>query len=316
MKLRLRCLRCLPGIALPFVMSTRLSAQESAPVCPPPVLTRLVSHRVAPGETVESIARQYNLIPATLMGLNPGLRSGQAIVGTKIVIPPYNGVRVEVARGQSLRDLAAIYQVRADVLFEVNGCQTAPKVVFVPGVNWSPTGSVAGTIQPDRPTQLTGYPLPTIAPLLLGYGWQVTPTTGAFAFQSGVDLSAKVGTPVLAAGNGTIAFAGAEGSYGNLVVINHQGGWQTRYAHLATVNVTPGQQVKVGQVLGTVGTTGKLSSSAPHLHFEIRSASKLGWVANDPTPFIKDMQIRNRELNKETSRKVYTRHRKGEASGQ
>lgn len=280
---------------MPLVLvlpSERIGAQESVQVCPPSALARFKNHKIAPGETLESIARQYNLIPATLMGLNPRLRSGQVTVGTEIVIPPYNGVRVEVLPGQTLRDLATIYKVRADVLFEVNGCQVAPRVVFVPGVNWSPTGSAGGVTQRERQnSQLTGYPLPTIAPLILRYGWQITPTTGKFAFQSGVDLSAEVGTPVLASGNGTIAFASAEGSYGNLIVINHQGGWQTRYAHLATLKVTTGQPVKVGQILGTVGTTGKPSSAVPHLHFEVRSASKLGWVADDPVPFLKNMQL-------------------------
>ena len=60
--------------------------------------------------------------------MNPALREGKAAVGSEIVIPPYNGIRVEVTAGQTWRQVAATYKVRADVLFEVNGCQTAPKV--------------------------------------------------------------------------------------------------------------------------------------------------------------------------------------------
>lgn len=79
--------------------------------CPQPALDRLKKHLVAAGETLESIASQYNLIPATLMGINPTLRQGEARAGTEIVIPPYNGIRVEVPADRTWRDLAATYKV-------------------------------------------------------------------------------------------------------------------------------------------------------------------------------------------------------------
>lgn len=261
------------------------SSQDSLVPCPQPALSRLVRHLVTAGETLESIAQQYNLIPATLMGLNPALQNGKVAVGSVILIPPYNGIRVEVPSGQTWKQVAATYKVRPDILFEVNGCQTAPKVMFVPGVNWSPQRPV-GAI----PSDLTSYPLPSAVTVVLGYGWQLNPATGKVFFHSGLDLPSPIGTPVKTIGAGTVAFAGEQGNYGNLVVVNHQAGRQSRYAHLKNIAVKVGQTVKQGQLLGTVGTTGTPTSTQSHLHFEVRYASQLGWVAEDPTVFLKKLK--------------------------
>lgn len=266
---------------------------QTSNLCPKPALERLTRHKVQSGETLESIAQKYNLIPATLMGFNPSLRSGKATPGAEIVIPPYNGVQITVPAGQTWRDVAATYKVRADVLFEVNGCSAKPTTVFVPGVNWSPVGSAPPSSSPkDRKNYgLTGYPLPNRTTVLLGYGWRLQPAIAQVAFHSGLDLAAPVGTNVLAAGDGVVAFAESQGSYGNLVVINHAGGRQSRYAQLGSIKVKAGQTIQKGAVLGVVGTTGTPSSQAAHLHFEVRYNSNLGWVAEDPEPYIRGMKV-------------------------
>lgn len=261
-------------------------AQAPRRDCPSPVLSRLKRHKVAPGETLESIAKQYNVIAATLMAFNPSVRGGQAPVGSELVIPPYNGIRVEVPAGKSFRDVATSYGVRADVVFEINGCQENPRVVFVPGVNWSP-GRPTGEANPS----LARYPLPAEGSIAFTYGWQVHPKTNQVAFHSGIDLLAPVGTAVISAGDGTVAHASERGTYGNLVVINHPGGQQTRYAHLEKINVQVGQQVRRGSQLGTVGTTGRPDVNEPHLHFEVRYNSALGWVSEDPGVYFQDMNI-------------------------
>jgi murein DD-endopeptidase MepM/ murein hydrolase activator NlpD len=257
-------------------------------LCPEPALSRVTRHQIAPGETLTSLSQRYDLIPATLMGMNPVLRDGAAPVGAEILIPPYNGIRVEVPAGSTWRELAEVYGARADVLFEVNGCQANPTVVFVPGVNWSP--NQAGTGAPATiEGVLRGYPLPAIAFISTGYGWQLDSESGTVAFHSGVDLVADPGTPVLSVGEGTIAFASNQGNYGNLIVINHGQGLQTRYAQLGSIEVEVGQTVRPGDRIGTVGATGLASS--PHLHFEVRSNSDLGWVAQDPGAYFQDMRI-------------------------
>jgi murein DD-endopeptidase MepM/ murein hydrolase activator NlpD len=282
--------------------STSLSVKQSEPeaasptnseagvdtLCPEPALSRVTRHRIAAGETLTSLSQRYNLIPATLMGMNPVLRNGNAPVGAEILVPPYNGIRVEVPAGSTWQDLAELYGTRADVLFEVNGCQAAPRVVFVPGVNWSPNQTATGT-PPRVDGVLREYPLPATAFISTGYGWQLDSNNGNVAFHGGVDLTADRGTPVLAAGEGTVAFASNQGNYGNLVVINHSQGLQTRYAQLDSIDVEVGQTVRAGDRIGTVGNTGVATN--PHLHFEIRTNSDLGWVAQDPGAYFQDMKL-------------------------
>jgi murein DD-endopeptidase MepM/ murein hydrolase activator NlpD len=248
-------------------------------------------HGVAEDETIETIAQKYNLIPATLLAFNRVLREGPLTVGTQLVIPPYNGIAVRIPEGKTWKDVADNYNIRADALFEVNGCELlsgreTPEVIFLPGVNWSPGGRARPAV-----SILRGYPLPFAASAALGYGWLLHPLRGEVIFHSGVDLLAEIGTPVLSVGDGIVAFAGSQQGYGNLVTINHPAGKQTRYAHLNSINVKVGQKIKLGEVLGTVGNSGEPELEEPHLHFEVRYNSPLGWVAENPDPyFIDDLE--------------------------
>lgn len=282
-------------LPLDLSSSTRLaqaSSQLRPSSCPQqPVLARLKQHQVQPEETLESIAQQYKLLPSTLMGINPALRQGPAEVGTTIVIPPYNGIVVAVPAGQTLKDLATTYQVRADVLFEVNGCQRSPRLAFIPGVSWSSGSVKTGEIVSSKPRfsdQPHGYPLSASSPVLVGYGWRVNPDTQQVEFHPGVDLKAEVGTPVEAVAPGVVAFAGPQGGYGNLVVINHRDGYQTRYGQLQQISVKKGQRLQGKTALGTVGASG--NAEEPHLHFEVRLNSRAGWVAQDPAVYFPEIR--------------------------
>ncbi|MBW4513796.1 MAG: M23 family metallopeptidase [Timaviella obliquedivisa GSE-PSE-MK23-08B] len=266
------------------------SAQPSASTCPTAALSRLTRHKIASGETLASIAQRYNLLSATLIGLNPVLRDGSLPIGTEISIPPYNGIRVEVPSGQTWRDVARTYNVRADLLFEVNGCQASPRVVFIPGVNWSPNQSVGNT---TASSPLKGYPLPATAQILMNFGWQLDSPNSEVDYSNGVMLEAAAGTSVLAVGDGTVAFAGVQREYnGKLVVVNHEQGFQTRYALLGEVVVQAGQKVKQGDKLGTVAAAAQNSSS--RLEFEVRTNSNLGWVAQDPGNYLSELRRERR----------------------
>jgi murein DD-endopeptidase MepM/ murein hydrolase activator NlpD len=102
-----------------------------------------------------------------------------------------------------------------------------------------------------------------------GFGYRTDPVTGAQAFHSGIDFAISCGTPIHAAGNGTVVFAGFDGGgYGNYVILNHGGGFATLYGHQSAIAVSAGQAVTAGQVIGYVGSTGK--STGCHVHFEVR----------------------------------------------
>lgn len=90
---------------------------------------------------------------------------------------------------------------------------------------------------------------------------------------SGLDISAKAGTPVLAGREGTVEYAGRKGGYGNLVILRHKDGYETYYGHLSVISVKEGDGIAKGQKIGLVGSTGK--STGPHLHFEIRKDNKV-----------------------------------------
>ncbi|HEY1812582.1 MAG TPA: M23 family metallopeptidase [Kofleriaceae bacterium] len=115
-------------------------------------------------------------------------------------------------------------------------------------------------------TMLTTQPIPQT--LSSGYGWRDDPIRHTWRFHSGTDFPADYGTPVLAAGAGTVIYAGRFAGYGNCVQIDHGGGVITLYGHMRKIEVKKGATVAAGDRIGQVGSTGR--ATGPHLHFEIR----------------------------------------------
>ena len=131
--------------------------------------------------------------------------------------------------------------------------------------------SVVDTTLLDR--RIAKNRLPTVLPVnalwnASAFGWRNDPFTQQKALHEGVDFSAEVGTPIVAAANGVVIAAEIHPEYGNLVEIDHANEYSSRYAHMSTMLVSPGQLVKRGQHIGNVGNTGR--STGPHLHFEVR----------------------------------------------
>ncbi len=101
-----------------------------------------------------------------------------------------------------------------------------------------------------------------------GFGMRIDPVYGTPKMHKGLDFTAPQGTPIYAAGNGTVTESGfSEGGYGNNVQINHGYGYETVYGHMVRIKVRRGQKVKRGEVIGWVGSTGK--STGPHCHYEV-----------------------------------------------
>ncbi len=121
-----------------------------------------------------------------------------------------------------------------------------------------------GTI-PDL-TILTTAPIPQT--LSSGFGWRDDPIRHDRRFHGGTDFKADPGTPVLAAGDGVVVFAGRQGGYGNVIYVDHGGGVVTRYGHLRRIETKKNAPVTAGERIGQVGSTGR--TTGPHLHFEIR----------------------------------------------
>jgi murein DD-endopeptidase MepM/ murein hydrolase activator NlpD len=101
-----------------------------------------------------------------------------------------------------------------------------------------------------------------------GFGVRTDPFLGRPAMHTGIDFRGDSGDPVHATAAGTVVEAGWSGGYGRMVEIDHGSGFSTRYGHLSKINVKVGQSVKIGQVIGEIGSTGR--STGPHLHYETR----------------------------------------------
>ena len=126
-------------------------------------------------------------------------------------------------------------------------------------------------IQPISQKDLTRFGSP--------FGPRRHPILGYVRMHYGIDLTAPTGTPIYAPGDGVVFRTGRAGGYGNHVRIDHGYGYVTVYGHLHEISVRPGQKVKRGDIIGTVGSTGL--STAPHLHYEVRLNGK--WM--DPVDF-------------------------------
>ncbi len=110
---------------------------------------------------------------------------------------------------------------------------------------------------------------PVSGELTDGFGGRSNPFGGgSFEFHTGQDIATLWGTPVMAAANGKVIFAGWQNGYGQIVIVDHGGGLTTRYGHLSHVDVIEGQKIGRGEPLGRVGSTGR--STGPHLHYEVR----------------------------------------------
>jgi murein DD-endopeptidase MepM/ murein hydrolase activator NlpD len=120
-----------------------------------------------------------------------------------------------------------------------------------------------------------------------GYGYRIHPIYRTKKMHTGIDLTAPIGTEVYATGNGKVTGAGYTlGGFGLRVIIDHGFGYKTLYAHLSSVSVKEGKEVKRGELIGTIGSTGR--STAPHLHYEVRKNNQtenpVNYYSNDLTP--------------------------------
>jgi murein DD-endopeptidase MepM/ murein hydrolase activator NlpD len=112
------------------------------------------------------------------------------------------------------------------------------------------------------------------------FGQRLDPYTADRVMHSGLDIANDFGKEVIAPADGTVVFAGLEGGYGNVLVIDHGYGVKTRYGHLSRIAVKPGEHIKRGQLVAGIGNTGR--STGPHLHYEVR----VNGVAQNPRKFI------------------------------
>lgn len=226
---------------------------------------------VARGDTLYSLSRKYQIPVNDLAVMNRLSAPFTLSVGQKLKVPNLAAAPVAVAKSAPVKDVPVVSGAKK---------QSAPVVTPVVPVK-KETKKISSDPNKKLPTitarSSNKFSWPVRGRLLSAYGAK---SNGLF--NDGINISATKGTTVKAAENGVVAYAGNEvKGMGNLIIIQHSGGWMTVYAHMDSMTVRRGAKVKVGQKIGTVGTTGKVDS--PQLHFEIRKGTK----AYNPTSYLK-----------------------------
>lgn len=259
--------------------------------------TEVLKYTVVKGDTLFGIAEMFGLKPETLLwgnqfvlGDNPhNLRPEQ-----ELNILPVNGTYYKWQAGDGLNGVSDFFGVSAEEIIEYPGNNLDPAAIgdfahpnietgtwlIVPNgtrefVTWS-----APAIPRDNPSVakvLGPGACGSVADGAIGAGVFIWPANNhslsGFDYSpstnhSGIDIDGETGDAVYAADNGVVVYSGWNNwGYGNVVVINHGNGWQTLYAHLSAYNVSCGQSVWQGAVIGAIGNTG--NSSGSHLHYEM-----------------------------------------------
>ena len=252
-----------------------------------PLVSRApIVHIVAQGDTLESIAGQFNVRWRDVVWSNPGLRM-PLTVGRPLRLPPVPGVVVVVRKGDTAAGLAARYGADVTTLLGFNRIrapQLTPGLVLVIPVDPA-QGANLSTGVPADPVAPGQFLCPIAgAPIIQGFGptsFAIEPSFGAYLhFHTGVDLLAGYGTPIVAAAGGRVTAAGPADYFGIRVEVTDSFGLVEVYAHMSDVAVAIGQEVQQGQKVGYVGSTGL--SLGPHLHFQL----EVGGVPAAPDPLI------------------------------
>jgi murein DD-endopeptidase MepM/ murein hydrolase activator NlpD len=230
-------------------------------------------HVVAPGETLMALSRKYHKSLSAIARANKIPPSTMVKVGDRIVIP---GVAAQ-AQAKPAAKTAEAPKPAAE-----------PKVASVPAAAPAPNTPTAAMVtpaahQPEPPKTKTD-----VTAAMPKFRWPVNGRViTAFgprpsgAQNDGINVSVPENTPIKAADDGVVAYAGNElKTYGNLVLVRHSNGYVTAYAHASEILVKRDEHVKRGQIIAKAGQTGNVSS--PQLHFEIRKGS----TPVDPAPFL------------------------------
>ena len=243
------------------------SSPKLAPVAAMSAAGNAAVHVVAPGETLSRISRLYGKPLGELARANHIPVTARLSVGDRLVIP---GVRA-----------SAINSKPAAKVAQAPSAPSPPSAEPTPSANnFAPVPDAAPTTEPTKSAEETGslpkFRWPANGRVINAFG----PSTNGQQ-NDGIDIAVPENTPVKAAEDGVVAYAGNElKGYGNLVLVRHSNGYVTAYAHAKELLVKRGDTVKRGQMIARSGQSGNVN--APQLHFEIRK----GASPVDPTKFL------------------------------
>jgi len=233
---------------------------------------------VRKGDTLGIIAKMFNVTTNTIVWSND-ITGNKVSPGDRLVILPISGVRHTVKKGDTLQSITKKYKGDLDEIAEFNDLTVSAKLAVGDMVIIPDGEMLSGHETATKPA--TAVSVKKVRQYLSAPkhdGYYIRPILGGIKSQgihghNGVDLVSVFGANILASAEGEVIVSkgsGYNGGYGSYIVLKHSNGTQTLYAHLSGVQVSVGETVDQGQVIGNMGSTGK--STGTHLHFEVRGA--------------------------------------------
>jgi len=255
-----------------------LAAQEKV------VPVKVTAYVVAQGDSLWSIASSQNLEIDTLFGCNDLRNPDLLKPGVTLRIPNQDGIFYTIKKADTLEKIAKNYGIPVDRIRKGNGAEALDslkegKEIFLPGARPEAVESAPAQksgLAKNQPksgaktvsSASRSYRWPVMGKINSPFGWRRHPVTRRRDFHTGIDIKAPRGRAINAAKAGRVEYSGWMGGYGRVVVVRHNDGYSTLYAHCSSLSVRNGQSVSQGQTIASVGTSGR--TTGPHLHFEIR----------------------------------------------
>jgi len=272
-----------------------------------------VTYKVKRGDSLDKITRAFHTTVEAIKYNNPSLKGrNQLSQGETLLIIKDNVIAYKVGKGESLFSIARKFGTSVGQIQDLNQSSSSEiqsgSTLYVPIENFNLlkvigvepiTTVIRKSIEKNItfPNQKSSKKSPvkmtsnkTFWPVnwegvTSSYGVRFHPVLGRYIKHKGIDLRAQVGDKVYAFDSGRVTFSGYMSGYGNLIVITHSGGLETRYGHLDKIYATQGESVKKGSVIGSAGATGRVTG--PHLHFEVRN----GGNDINPMKYIKTSKV-------------------------
>jgi len=238
----------------------------------------IITYTVVKGDTLWSISQRYDVNMSTIISTNNLKEISRLSIGQKLKLPITNmdiaktegysqdsaaeEIIYYVKKGESLWSISREYNVKLEAIIAANSITDASKIstgqqLRIPNV-------------PGTRSNITNFIWPVRGRITSPYGTRVI--SGRKDFHAGIDIGGPTGTNIVAAESGLVSYTGYMRGYGNIIILSHNGGYSTVYAHNSVNLVKKGQSIKKGSVIAKIGRTGNATGS--HLHFEVRLNGK------------------------------------------
>lgn len=259
----------------------------------------IINYTVQTGDNLQKIAKKFNISVDTIKLNNKNARTGKLKKGETLTFPSVDGLYYKIQRNDTLAKIAKTYGIKVVDIVNFNDINPkklkAGSTIFLKDINLkkilqmeeaakkakektkssNSKATKSDSLSTDNDygkssssSSGSGFAYPVrFAGVASPFGNRFHPVLKRYILHTGVDLVAKY-VPLRAANSGTVSFAGYMNGYGKIIIIKHNNGYETRYAHLSVISTKVGERVNKGDLIGKTGASGRVTG--PHLHFEIR----------------------------------------------